>query len=45
MDIPDFLRKNITFRSYLGGHMFYSNPQAHLLFRRDLREFYAAALK
>ncbi len=40
MDIPDDLRKNITFKSYWGGHMFYTNPEANLQFRKDLQEFY-----
>ena len=42
MDIPDYLRKNITFVPYWGGHMFYSNPKAHMQFREDLKKFYGA---
>ncbi|MGI6075550.1 MAG: S10 family serine carboxypeptidase-like protein [Pyramidobacter sp.] len=45
MDIPERLRRNITFKTYWGGHMFYSNPEAHLLFRQDLKLFYERALK
>lgn len=45
MDIPARLRANVTFKTYWGGHMFYSNPEARLQFRRDLKEFYTAALE
>ena len=45
MDIPESLRHNITFKTYEGGHMFYSNPEAHQLFHRDLKLFYENALK
>ena len=44
MDIPAYLRENITFRTYWGGHMFYSNPEAHALWKADLKKFYAEAL-
>ena len=44
MDIPAHLRQNITFKTYWGGHMFYSNPEAHAQFRADLQKFYAEAL-
>lgn len=45
MDIPDSLRGNITFKPYWGGHMFYSNPKAHLSFKIDLEEFYNSAME
>ena len=45
MDIPARLRANVTFKTYCGGHMFYSNPEAHVQFRRDLKEFYAVVLE
>lgn len=44
MDIPANLRKNITFKTYWGGHMFYTNTEAHAQFRADLKHFYAEAL-
>jgi len=44
MDIPAHLRHNITFKTYWGGHMFYSNPEAHAQFRADLKKFYENAL-
>ena len=44
MDIPAYLRENITFKTYWGGHMFYSNPEAHALWKADLKKFYAEAL-
>lgn len=44
MDIPDSLRGNVTFKSYFGGHMFYSNPEARAIFHDDLNHFYAGAL-
>jgi carboxypeptidase C (cathepsin A) len=44
MDIPAHIRKNVTFKTYWGGHMFYSNPEAHAQFRADLKKFYEEAL-
>lgn len=44
LDIPKDRMDNITVRGYFGGHMFYSNPEAHARFRKDLVAFYAEAL-
>ncbi len=40
MDVPEDVRKKIKLESYEGGHMFYTNPEARRLFRRDLEKFY-----
>ncbi len=40
LDIPEYVRKKIILESYEGGHMFYTNPEARRLFRRDLEDFY-----
>lgn len=44
MDLPEALRENITFKSYWGGHMYYTNPEAHATFREDLKSFYDSAI-
>lgn len=40
MDVPEIVREKIMLESYEGGHMFYTNPEARRLFRRDLEKFY-----
>ncbi|MCK4695051.1 MAG: hypothetical protein KAT74_04785, partial [Candidatus Cloacimonetes bacterium] len=40
LDLPDELLKNITIKTYPGGHMLYMNPEAHRELRDDLQEFY-----
>ncbi|GHS93727.1 carboxypeptidase [Synergistales bacterium] len=40
MDIPRSVRKKIVTKSYDGGHMFYTNPDAKTKLYRDLKSFY-----
>jgi carboxypeptidase C (cathepsin A) len=38
--LPEELLKNITIKTYPGGHMLYMNPEAHKKLKDDLKEFY-----
>ncbi|MDR3331086.1 MAG: hypothetical protein LBT08_00515 [Synergistaceae bacterium] len=40
LDIPPDVRKKLIVKSYDGGHMFYTNPEAKKQFFRDLEAFY-----
>jgi len=40
LDLPAERRDNITHRVYMGGHMLYTNPEAHAQLKKDLHEFY-----
>ena len=43
-DLPAERRENITLRLYIGGHMIYTNPEAHAALKKDLVEFYRKVL-
>ena len=43
-DLPPERHDNITLRLYPGGHMIYTNPEAHTALKKDLAEFYREAL-
>lgn len=45
MRLPPELQKNITFRTYEGGHMMYIHEPSLKKLREDLTNFYEAALK
>ncbi|HEY3393687.1 MAG TPA: hypothetical protein VGK58_13335, partial [Lacipirellulaceae bacterium] len=45
MRLPEALRKNITARYYEGGHMMYIHEPSIKKLRKDLEEFYEAALE
>lgn len=40
LNLPVERRNNITLHLYPGGHMLYTNPEAHAKLKRDLQEFY-----
>lgn len=44
LDIPDERRSHIALHTYLGGHMFYANPDAHRELKKDLEKFYKSVL-
>ena len=44
MPLNKELRQNIVHKYYEGGHMFYLNRAAHEALKKDVVEFYEAAL-